>query len=548
MSTSAPSAPPGGGAGPGRAAAQPGELLAGKYRIERLLGQGGMGVVVAAWHTELEQRVAIKYLHEAALMDRTLVERFDREARAAVKIKGRHVARVSDVGKLANGSPYMVMEFLEGRDVQKLLSDEGAQPIGRAVDIVLEACEAIAEAHACGIVHRDLKPANLFLAEQADGSVEVKVLVLVISKNLSAGADPAASVAGALTTATAVLGSPMYMSPEQLTSTAKVDTRTDIWSLGIILYELLVGTAPFYTGSLAEVWSAILGSPVPSPATRRDGLPEALVDAVMKALTRSIEQRIHTVADFAVAIGPFGTGEASRSIERAKRFGRGPVRTASSPSMPVIAPTTSALAETASAPPPPLAKGKLSLAESGPRTRSDAPPAEARSGNRSSRPSAPSGLSKTGSLELEPPPRSRGTGWLVAIGVIVGIGAPAWFFRRDIVAFVTPASSTAEASARVEEAPAAVESAPRAATSSTPQVTLATAAPTVFATASASASARAATSVTPPTARATASKPAVAVTGTHPNGPASPHAETAAAPPIPTPPPAPTPDIMPDPN
>src|SRR5262249_47932271 len=149
---------------------QPGEVLAGRYIVERVLGVGGMGVVVAAKHLQLESLVAIKFLLPHVLANEEAVNRFAREARAAVKIKSEHVARVSDVGVLENGAPYMVMEYLEGHDLSSLGRPGRPAAVDQIVDFVLQACEAIAEAHSLGIVHRDLKPSNLFLTERADGS------------------------------------------------------------------------------------------------------------------------------------------------------------------------------------------------------------------------------------------------------------------------------------------------------------------------------------------------------------------------------------------
>src|SRR3954468_17583346 len=146
-----------------------GQILAGKFRIEKVLGQGGMGVVVAATHLQLGERVALKFLLPEALGQPEAVERFAREARAAVRIKSEHVARVSDVGTLENGAPYMVMEYLEGGDLSAWLAERGGRPVKQAVDLLLQACEAIAEAHTIGIVHRDLKPANLFVARLPGG-------------------------------------------------------------------------------------------------------------------------------------------------------------------------------------------------------------------------------------------------------------------------------------------------------------------------------------------------------------------------------------------
>src|SRR5580704_996551 len=208
-----------------------GEVLAGKYRVEGILGAGGMGVVVAAHHLQLDERVALKFLLPEALANAEAVARFDREARAAVKIKSEHVARVIDVGKLENGSPYMGMEYLDGSDLSAWLQKRGSPPIPQVVDFVLQACEAIAEAHSLGIVHRDLKPANLFCIRRPDGGLCIKVLDFGISKM---------SMLGDLhmTGTTAVFGSPAYMSPEQMHASKDVDGRTDVWSLGVILYEL----------------------------------------------------------------------------------------------------------------------------------------------------------------------------------------------------------------------------------------------------------------------------------------------------------------------
>ena len=230
-----------------------GDILAGKYRVEKVLGVGGMGVVVAAMHLELDKRVALKFLLKSAAENPAVVARFAREARAAAKIQSQHVARVSDVGTLENGIPYIVMEHLEGCDLSDVLTRQGPLPPGAAVDYVLQACEAIAEAHAAGFIHRDLKPSNLFLARQADGAEIVKVLDFGISKAVLVDSEPPTSVRqGALTGTTEIFGSPMYMSPEQLKASRDVDARADIWALGIILYELCTGTSPFDRPTIAE--------------------------------------------------------------------------------------------------------------------------------------------------------------------------------------------------------------------------------------------------------------------------------------------------------
>src|SRR5687768_2291671 len=197
-----------------------GDILVGKYRVERVLGLGGMGVVVAAQHLGLDQRVAIKFLFPEAFSHPEALLRFDREARAAAKIKSEHVARVTDVGTLENGAPYMVMEYLEGEDLAEYLRREGALRVEEAVQLVLQACEAIDEAHKLGIVHRDLKPANLFCIQKADGSRTIKVLDFGISKLTHS---VPATRGMAMTGASAMMGSPLYMSPEQMRSPRTVD-------------------------------------------------------------------------------------------------------------------------------------------------------------------------------------------------------------------------------------------------------------------------------------------------------------------------------------
>src|SRR3954463_12881127 len=202
------------------ASVRAGDILAGKYRIDRVLGVGGMGVVVAAHHMQLDERVAVKFLLPRALKNPEAVTRFIREARAAVKIKSEHVARVTDVGRLENGAPYIVMEYLEGLDLGAWLQQRGPLPVSQAVEFLLQACEAIAEAHALGIVHRDLKPANLFVIRRPDGGLSVKVLDFGIAKRI--GAARGANI----TSTAAVMGSPLYMSPEQLNSSKDADART----------------------------------------------------------------------------------------------------------------------------------------------------------------------------------------------------------------------------------------------------------------------------------------------------------------------------------
>jgi serine/threonine-protein kinase len=292
-----------------------GQVLAGKYRVEKVLGSGGMGVVVAAWHLELEQRVAVKFLHPLAMERPDTAERFRREARSAAKIRSEHVARVIDVGIMEGGLPYMVMEYLDGHDVAEEMQRVGLLSISDSVDFVLQALEALAEAHSAGIVHRDLKPANLFLAMRPDGTRIVKVLDFGISKSLFG-----TSVAEMSLTRTAVLiGSPLYMSPEQMRSAKDVDTRTDIWSLGVMLYEMITGRPPYTGDSIPALCAALLNDhPVPMRELRPE-VPEGLEEAVMRCLAKDRTQRFVTVSELARALAPFGSIGSQVHVDRASR-------------------------------------------------------------------------------------------------------------------------------------------------------------------------------------------------------------------------------------
>lgn len=294
-----------------------GDVLAGKYRVERVLGQGGMGIVVQATHLQLGQRVALKFLLHSALNVPEAIERFLREARAAVQIRGEHVARVTDVGTLESGSPYMVMEYLHGSDLSAVLHDRGPLPISEAADYVLQTCEALAEAHSLGIVHRDLKPANLFLTKSPDGSALVKVLDFGISKAI--GQSLSASAAS-LTATSAVIGSPLYMSPEQITSSRDVDHRTDIWSLGIILHELVAGSPPFHAETAPALLVTIaVSQPAPLRTVRQDA-PAELEAVVTRCLTKDRNLRYSNVAELAWALQPFASEVGRTSVERVSRM------------------------------------------------------------------------------------------------------------------------------------------------------------------------------------------------------------------------------------
>jgi serine/threonine protein kinase len=287
-----------------------GEIIAGKYRVERVLGVGGMGVVVAAMHLELEQRVALKFLLKEAASHADVSARFAREARSAAKIRSQHVARVIDVGTLDTGAPYMVMEYMDGEDLEQVLARTGPLPVDLATGYVLQATEAIAEAHALGIVHRDLKPANLFLAKQPNGDPVVKVLDFGISKSTQSAGQ------ANLTKTSAIMGSPLYMSPEQMTASKTVDMRSDVWALGAVLYELLAQRTPFMAETMPELVGAILQNPHDPIRQLRPDVPEGLEVAIHRCLEKSAANRFANVAEFAAAIAPFGPERSDLSVSR----------------------------------------------------------------------------------------------------------------------------------------------------------------------------------------------------------------------------------------
>ncbi len=278
-----------------------GDVLADKYRVERILGTGGMGFVVAARMINLGKLVALKMMLPAALAMPQAVERFEREARAAVQLKSEHIAEVLDIGRLPTGEPYIVMELLDGSDFEGLLKRDRWLVVEDAVDYVLQACEAVAEAHAFGVVHRDLKPKNLFLSHRLDGTPIVKVLDFGISKWTTTDSD-----SHSLTRTSDVFGSPNYMSPEQIRSARDVDSRTDIWSLGVILFELLTGRVPFVAVSLPQLCALVLEQQAPSVSTLRGDVPEGLVAVVARCLERSCDRRFQTVHELVTALLPFG--------------------------------------------------------------------------------------------------------------------------------------------------------------------------------------------------------------------------------------------------
>ncbi|MDI3290767.1 serine/threonine-protein kinase [Polyangium sp. 15x6] len=304
-----------------------GDVIAGKYRVDRVLGVGGMGAVVAAEHTDLEQRVAIKFMLEAAAKNEIGKKRFLREAQAATKLRSEHVTRMLDFGTLDDGVPYLVMELLEGKDLDEMIRAAGKLPIEEACEVVLQTCEALAEAHGRGIVHRDIKPANLFVTRRADGSPAVKVLDFGIAKHQ----DLAALDGTALTRSNALLGSPMYMSLEQFRAAREVDARSDIWSLGVVLYKALTGTMPFVADSLGALIMVLMTEDPEPPGSRREDLPAELGEVVLRCLQKDPADRFQSVAELAEALAPFVPERSRALLERIHAHLAGPRATQSLP-------------------------------------------------------------------------------------------------------------------------------------------------------------------------------------------------------------------------
>jgi serine/threonine-protein kinase len=329
MSQGSPSNP----GGPNATEFAPGRVIAGKYQVERVLGGGGMGVILLGRHTELDQRVAIKALRPDALKEPEMVARFTREARALARLKSEHVARVIDVGKEGQ-SPFMVMEYLKGKDLSELQKERGRFTPEDTLTYVLQAMEAIAEAHQLGIVHRDIKPANLFFTTRSDGSPLIKVLDFGISKvaqpNGALTEDP-------LTNTSMMMGSPHYMPPEQLKDARSVDGRADIWSLGVVLYRLLSGQHAFKAATTAELCVFILVNPHPTLQSCVPDAPPGLSEVIDRCLEKAPSARYQTIAELARALEPFAPAGAKISIERISRMaGAAPMASAPPPSFPAI--------------------------------------------------------------------------------------------------------------------------------------------------------------------------------------------------------------------
>lgn len=278
---------------------RPGDVLSGRYTIDRVLASGGMGVVCLGRHVELEQPVAIKFLKRELARNRVVVQRFLNEARAAASLRSEHVVRVMDVAQLESGRPYLVMEHLDGEDLGALVDREGALAPDRALGYVLDVCAALAEAHAAGIIHRDIKPENLILCTNAGRDV-VKVVDFGLAKRIDA------SRAKVVTDPKEGMGSPCYMSPEQIATPHAVDARTDIWSLGVVLYRLVSGVLPFDGDSVTEVCARVLNA-VPRPLPHFRPELASLDFIVRRCLEKNRDLRFRSVEELATAIRRYRT-------------------------------------------------------------------------------------------------------------------------------------------------------------------------------------------------------------------------------------------------
>jgi eukaryotic-like serine/threonine-protein kinase len=293
----------------------PGKVLASNYRIDRVTGRGRLCTVVAARHLQLDQLVAIKYVHVDPRKNPSVVARFLREARLATKIRSEHSVHIHDVQVLPDGRAYMVMDHLEGMDLRKML-EGGPLLVKRAIDYLLQACDAIAEAHVAGVVHCDLKPENVFLSHKAGGAV-IKVLDFGIATSDAKKGDSARARELASEDR---LATPAYMAPEQLTPHSGIDERADIWALGVLLYELVSGTLPFGNSPSEAVCTAITTRPPIPLGVALPNAPEGLEAIIHLCLAKERDKRYQNVAELAVALSPLAPSAVRPRIERIARM------------------------------------------------------------------------------------------------------------------------------------------------------------------------------------------------------------------------------------
>jgi eukaryotic-like serine/threonine-protein kinase len=410
-----------------------GEVLAGKYRVERIPGRNGLGVLVQVRHMELGQEVTLKFLVPDACMYPEFVQRFIREARAAVKIQGEHVARVTDVGRLESGAPYMVREFLRGPDLAEVLKVRGPLPHSEACDYIIQAAEAVAEAHVLGIAHRNLRPTTLVVTRRSDGAPLVKVFDFAAAEALHV--EPFTKRSVSLVGSSALLTSLPYLSPEQVRDPHGVDFRADVYALGAVLYELLAGVAPFEAESAPALLAMVAAdSPVPLHTYRPD-LPDALEQAVMRCLAKSRDLRFSNIAELSLALGPYASGDSTSSIERIVRLAQRGTRPPSisdarisSPSIHVASPIPRVDNQATSYTPPPISQqrrntqpiGSYSQAQPPPLRTSSMPPPLHQQGQRVGQP-PPAAPSSTNTTMMPPAPNRNSLSW----GLSNSWGAPA---------------------------------------------------------------------------------------------------------------------------
>jgi serine/threonine-protein kinase len=299
---------------PAAAPVKVGDIVNGKYLIEAVIGEGGVGIVIRAQNLELDERVALKFLRPEMLPHKEIVARFAREAKAASSIRSEYVAMVFDVGMMGNGTPYLVMEHLDGKDLSTVLQERGRLGPREAAEYAMQVCEALAVAHAKGVIHRDIKPDNLFVTTRS-GMNLIKVLDFGISKTALTGSMFGSDLPVVKTVS--LMGTPLYMSPEQVRSSQTVDERTDIWALGMVLYEALAGCSPFRATSITELCAEILEKPIPSITLQRNDLPPGLVHVLEKCLQKDPEHRYQNVAQLAMALMPYAPRRARLCVERA---------------------------------------------------------------------------------------------------------------------------------------------------------------------------------------------------------------------------------------
>ncbi|WP_437487129.1 serine/threonine-protein kinase [Sorangium sp. So ce1014] len=442
-----------------------GDVLLGKYRVERVLGKGGMGLVVAARHLQLGELFAIKFLLPSTPEQPELFERFVREARAAARLRSDHVARVHDVGRTEAGAPYMVLEYLQGSDLRDLVRKQGPLPVDDAVLFVLQACDGIAEAHATGIVHRDLKPANLFLIRRPNGSPSVKVLDFGVSKQT--GTDEVE-----LTTTGAMLGSPMYMAPEQVACSKSVDARADIWAMGAVLYELVTGRRPFDAETVLMLVALVVQAEPALPSELRPDLPRAVEAVILRCMRKRPEERFQSIGELAAALREALAPAALAAFDGATIAH--PVRSsvASTPDLRPSSVPSPALAQTSAAPLGPSLISTLPVeAPAAPLAATPEGASTTVDPSKTAREPAPElhELSARRATGGAPAPRRKTAG--MAVGAAVGLailGGGAWFvLGRSSGTAAAPASAAPVVAAPVEAAAPAGAAAPAPPPSST---------------------------------------------------------------------------------